>query len=59
MHYRARVIGATLSLHPAGAGGTEVKCVFMPVSSEGLQHADGLDNLNGAAKLADEPKISV
>jgi PAS domain S-box-containing protein len=42
MHYRARVIGATLNLKSQPGKGTEVSCLFFPVSRElqqnGKQH---------------------
>ncbi|WP_050785966.1 PAS domain S-box protein [Pedosphaera parvula] len=42
MHYRARVIGATLSLKSKPGSGTQVSCLFFPVSRElqqnGKQH---------------------
>jgi len=34
MRYRARVIGATLSLHSAPGSGTEVSCLFLPGPGE-------------------------
>ena len=34
MHYRARVIGATLSLQSQPGSGTHVTCLFLPVSRE-------------------------
>ncbi|MDB6068010.1 MAG: sensor signal transduction histidine kinase [Pedosphaera sp.] len=37
MHYRARVIGATLSLQSRPGSGTHLVCLFLPVSHELLQ----------------------
>jgi signal transduction histidine kinase len=34
MHYRARVIGATLTLQSRAGSGTDVTCLFLPVSRE-------------------------
>jgi len=34
LHYRARVIGATLSLLSRSGGGAEVRCLFSPVLHE-------------------------
>jgi PAS domain S-box-containing protein len=34
LHYRARVIGATLNLHSKPGSGTTVTCLFLPVSRE-------------------------
>jgi signal transduction histidine kinase len=34
LHYRARVIGATLNLHSQPGSGTTVTCLFLPVSQE-------------------------
>jgi signal transduction histidine kinase len=34
LHYRARVIGATLNLHSQPGTGTRVTCLFLPVSRE-------------------------
>lgn len=34
LHYRARVIGATLNLHSQPGSGTRVTCLFLPVSRE-------------------------
>jgi hypothetical protein len=34
LHYRARVIGATLNLHSQPGSGTTVTCLFLPVSRE-------------------------
>jgi PAS domain S-box-containing protein len=34
LHYRARVIGATLTLHSQPGSGTTVQCLFLPVSRE-------------------------
>jgi len=34
MHYRARVIGASLSLQSRPGSGTDVTCLFLPVSGE-------------------------
>jgi PAS domain S-box-containing protein len=34
LHYRARVIGATLNLHSKPGAGTTVTCLFLPVSRE-------------------------
>jgi PAS domain S-box-containing protein len=34
LHYRARVIGATLTLHSQPGSGTRVACLFLPVSRE-------------------------
>jgi signal transduction histidine kinase len=41
LHYRARVIGATLNLQSQPGSGTTVTCLFLPVSSE-LPSAGGL-----------------
>lgn len=38
MHYRARVIGATLTLQSQPASGTTVTCLFLPVSGEWPPH---------------------
>jgi PAS domain S-box-containing protein len=40
LHYRARVIGATLNLHSQPGSGTMVTCLFLPVSRE-LPRAGG------------------
>ena len=49
MHYRARVIGATLSLQSASGSGTDVTCVFLAVPRDGLakngHHTNGVLNL--------------
>jgi hypothetical protein len=34
LHYRARVIGATLTLQSQPGSGTTVTCLFLPVSRE-------------------------
>jgi PAS domain S-box-containing protein len=34
LHYRARVIGATLNLHSQPGSGTTVACLFLPISRE-------------------------
>ena len=34
MHYRARVIGATLEVNSRPGGGTTVRCLFVPAFSE-------------------------
>jgi PAS domain S-box-containing protein len=41
LHYRARVIGATLNLHSQPGSGTTVTCLFLPVSRE-LPRGGGL-----------------
>jgi PAS domain S-box-containing protein len=41
MQYRARVIGATLTLQSRPGFGTSISCTFLPVPREGIPHADG------------------
>jgi PAS domain S-box-containing protein len=40
MHYRARVIGATLNLHSEPGCGTHVTCLFHPVSRESSRSSE-------------------
>lgn len=45
MQYRARVIGATLNLRSAPGSGTDVSCLFLPVTAEGSRNgANGREN---------------
>jgi len=39
MQYRARVIGATLSLQSRPESGTEVSCLFLPIQGNGAKRA--------------------
>jgi signal transduction histidine kinase len=40
MHYRARVIGATLNVQSRPGQGTTITCLFLPVSREGMLVAE-------------------
>jgi signal transduction histidine kinase len=48
LHYRARVIGATLNLHSQPGAGTTVSCLFLPVAHQ-------LSRGNGSRRLREEP----
>lgn len=47
LHYRARVIGATLNLHSQPGNGTRVACLFLPMSRESRN--------GGARRIREEP----
>jgi hypothetical protein len=34
MHYRARVVGANLTLQSRPGSGTDIACLFVPISGE-------------------------
>jgi len=48
MQYRARVIGATLNLRSASGSGTDVSCLFFPVTVESSRNGNnGHYRMNG------------
>jgi hypothetical protein len=51
MQYRARVIGASLTLKTRPDSGTDIACLFVPVSGEWPQsHQLRVDHVNGSAE---------
>ncbi len=58
LHYRARVIGATLNLHSQPGSGTRVTCLFLPVSRE-LPRGGGVRRNRGGTGPGGEYSILI
>jgi PAS domain S-box-containing protein len=59
MNYRARVIGASLSLQSQPGCGTHITCVFLPVSRELFPSGENGEEENSMAGGKEQRKISI